>query len=112
MNEVLRTIYERRAVRKFKTKPVDREVIEQVIDAGRMAPSAINNQSWKFYVLTQKEDIALFSKQIAKAAIKSIPKMGVKNVVKAAVSGMTHLSLGINFLTAEDPVFHGAPVVI
>lgn len=112
MNEVLKAIYDRRAVRKFKDKAVEKAILEELIDAGRMAPSAINNQSWKFYVLTKKEDIELFSKEITKAAIKSIPAMGVKNIVKAAVSGITHLSHGIDFFKAPDPVFHGAPVVI
>jgi len=112
MNEVLKTLYERRAVRKFKDKVVGKEIIEQLLDAGRMAPSAINRQPWTFYVVTKKEDIKLFSKEIAKSAIKSIPKMGVKNIVKAVVSGITHLSHGIDFIKAEDPVFHGAPVVI
>ncbi|MGZ3862133.1 MAG: nitroreductase [Bacteroidia bacterium] len=115
MNEVLKTIYERRAVRKFRDKAVDTKIIEQLIDAGRMAPSAINNQPWKFYVVTNKDDIKVYSKEITISALKSIPKMGVKNIAKAVVSGIshiTHLSEGIDFVKAEDPVFHGAPVVI
>ncbi len=112
MNETLKTIYERRAVRKFKDKAVTKEIIEQLLDAGRMAPSAINRQPWKFYIVTKKEDIKLFSKEIGTAALKSIPQMGIKNIVKAAASSITHLSHGIDFLKAPDPVFHGAPVVI
>jgi nitroreductase len=115
MNEVLKTIYERRAVRKFKDKVVEKKLIEELIDAARMAPSAINNQSWKFYVVSNKEDIKTYSKEITRSAIKSIPKMGMKNIAKAVVSGIshiTHLSEGIDFMKAEDPVFHGAPVVI
>jgi nitroreductase len=112
MNEVIKNIYERRSVRKFSDKAVPKELIEQLIEAGRMAPSAINKQPWKFYVVTKKEDIQLFSKEIGIAALKSIPQMGVKNMVKAVASGITHLSHGIDFLKAPDPVFHGAPVVI
>jgi nitroreductase len=112
MNEVIKTIFERRAVRKYKDKPVSREIIEQLLDAGRMAPSAINKQPWKFYVVTSKEDIKLFSLEIVKVGIKSIPSLGIKNVAKAVLSGITQLSHGIDFLKAKDPVFHGAPVVI
>ena len=112
MNEVLKAIYERRAVRKFTPKKVGKEMIEILLDAGRMAPSAINRQPWKFYVVTSKEEIKLYSKEIIIAGIKTIPKMGIKNVVKAVVSGITHLSHGIDFFKADDPVFHGAPVVI
>lgn len=112
MNEVIKAIYERRAVRKFKDKPVSKEVIEQLLDAGRMAPSAINKQPWKFYVLTKREDIDLFSHEIIKVGLKGIPSLGIKNIAKAVVSGITHLSHGIDFLKAKDPVFHGAPVVV
>lgn len=111
MNEIIKAIYERRAVRVFKNKPVERKIIEDLLDAGRMAPSAINMQPWKFYVLTKKEDIESFSKEIAKASAKGILKSGVKNIIKAASSAF-HLSHGIDFLKAKDPIFHGAPLVI
>ncbi len=32
--------------------PVSREVLERILDAGRMAPSACNNQPWKFLVIS------------------------------------------------------------
>ena len=51
MNDTLKTIYERRAVRKYKDRPVEKHLVEQLLDAGRMAPSAINRQPWKFYVM-------------------------------------------------------------
>lgn len=112
MNEVIKTIFERRAVRKFTTKMVSKDLIDQVVDAGRMAPSAINKQPWRFYIVTNNEDIKLFSKEIVRIGLKSIPGLGIKTVAKALVSGITNLSHGIDFLRAEDPVFHGAPVVI
>ena len=112
MTETLKIIYNRRAVRKYKEKTLSKEIIDQLIDAGRMAPSAMNRQPWKFYVVTSKEDISLFSKEIAKVGLKSIPKIGIKEAVKTVISGITHLSHGIDFLTSKDPVFHGAPVVI
>lgn len=112
MNEVIKTIFERRAVRKYKNIPVSKELIEQLLEAGRMAPSAMNKQPWKFYILTSKDDIQLFSHEIDKVALKNIPKMGIKNIAKAVFSGMRHLSDSVHFMLAEDPVFHGAPVVI
>ncbi len=112
MNEVIKTIFERRAIRKYKNQTVRKEMIEQLLDAGRMAPSAINKQPWKFYIVTSKEDIKLFSSEIIKVGIKSFPKLGIKNIAKAVISGITNLSHGIDFLKADDPVFHGAPVVI
>ena len=77
-NETLATIYKRRAVRKYKNKPVSRNLIEQLLAAGWMAPSAMNRQPWKFYVVTNKELIHTFSKDISKKAFKDTMKKGVK----------------------------------
>lgn len=101
MNDVLKTIYNRRAIRKYKNKPVDRAIIEQLIDAGRTAPSAMNKQPWRFYIVTKQEDISLYSGAIIDAALKSLPNAGVHD-----------LSHGVEFFRTADPVFHGAPVVI
>jgi nitroreductase len=108
----LKTIYQRRAVRKYQDKQVDKKLIEQVLDAGRMAPSAMNTQSWKFYVFTNKENIHLMSKEIKKVAAKDFLKSGLKQIIKMAASLFHMGSSGIDFFKTEDPVFYGAPVVI
>lgn len=43
-------IYTRRSIRKFQEKNVSKEIIEQIVDAGRLAPSAKNRQPWKYIV--------------------------------------------------------------
>jgi nitroreductase len=110
-NETLAIIYNRRAVRKYKNKPVGRNLIEQLLAAGWMAPSAMNRQPWKFYVVTNKKLIHTFSKDISKKAFKDIMKKGVKVVLKV-VSGLFHFAQSFDFSTFSDPVFYGAPVVI
>ena len=45
------SIYSRRSIRKYKDKQVTKELIGQIIDAGRMAPSAKNRQPWQYIVL-------------------------------------------------------------
>ncbi len=107
----LKTIYERRSIRKYQSKPVDTKLIEQVLEAGRMAPSAMNKQPWKFYVFTNKETIQLMSKEIKKAAAKDFLKSGLKQIIKMAAN-LFHGASGIDFLKTADPVFYGAPVVI
>jgi len=111
MNEVLKNIYERRAVRKYKNVPVAKEVIDQLLSAGRMAPSAMNRQPWKFYVLTDKEKIKLFSKEISQIALRQVKRISVKEIVKMTL-GFFHFSQVIDFLKTDDHVFYGAPVVI
>jgi nitroreductase len=107
-SETLKTIYERRAVRKYNKIPVSREIIDQLLDAGRMAPSAMNRQPWEFYVLTNPETIHAFSKEIAVVAAKDFMKTGLKQILKAGVK----LLHGFDFFKTGDPVFHEAPVVI
>ena len=54
----IEAIYDRRSIRKYKDKPVSKEIIEQIIDTGRQAPSAKNRQPWKCIVFendTKKE---------------------------------------------------------
>lgn len=111
VNDTLTIIYNRRAVRKYKDTEIERTIIEQILDAGKMAPSAINKQPWKFYILTNKEDIRVFSKEISRVAIKEVVKSGVKEIIKTAKEFL-HFSHGVDFLKENDPIFHGAPVVI
>lgn len=47
----IQAIETRRSIRKFKTDPVPREHLEQILEAARLAPSSCNNQTWKFLVL-------------------------------------------------------------
>lgn len=50
--EVREAIESRRSIRKYRDKPVSQEVIRELIDAARLAPSTSNTQSWKFKVVT------------------------------------------------------------
>jgi nitroreductase len=50
--EVLKT---RRSVRAYTGAPVPREIIEDVIDCGRLAATAVNIQPWEFVVVTSRE---------------------------------------------------------
>jgi len=45
----------RRSVRKFRDGPVPRELIEQILEAARWAPSPHGRQPWRFIVLTRPE---------------------------------------------------------
>lgn len=46
-----RLVAERRSIRRYIDKPVEREKILTCIDAARLAPSADNAQPWRFLVL-------------------------------------------------------------
>jgi nitroreductase len=50
--EALKT---RRSVRSYQDKPVAKEMIEQIIDSARLAPTANNIQPWEFLVVTDRK---------------------------------------------------------
>ncbi len=43
----------RRTIRRFKPEPVSRELLERLVDAGRLAPSAANLQPLEFVVVDE-----------------------------------------------------------
>ncbi len=52
--EILRILKERRSIRKYQKKEIPKEIIEDIIDCARFAPTAINIQPWEFIVVTDK----------------------------------------------------------
>jgi len=50
--EALKT---RRSIRAFKPDPIDKSVLEDIIDCARMAATARNDQPWEFIVVTDEE---------------------------------------------------------
>mgnify|MGYP003681916143 CR=1 FL=1 len=54
LTDVEKVIYTRRSNRIFQDKPVPKELIKRILEAGRFAPSAGNCQPWKFIVVTNK----------------------------------------------------------
>lgn len=53
--DTLQAIFERRSVRKYKREPIPNEHLEQILEAGRQAPSAANRQPWHFIVVRDAE---------------------------------------------------------
>ena len=48
---VLNAIKSRQSVRKYSDKPISDEVLNNILEAGRLAPSWVNVQPWKFIVV-------------------------------------------------------------
>lgn len=53
--ETLETIYTRRSIRAYADRPVDKEVLEQVLSAALMAPSWKNTQTANYIVVQSPE---------------------------------------------------------
>ncbi|HEV7908406.1 MAG TPA: nitroreductase family protein, partial [Pseudonocardiaceae bacterium] len=50
-------IRSRRNVRDFADRPIAREHLERILEAGRRAPSSQNWQPWDFVVVTEREHL-------------------------------------------------------
>jgi len=50
--EFYEVIHQRRAIRKYKSDLVPREVLLRILDAANWAPSGMNLQQWEFIVVT------------------------------------------------------------
>jgi nitroreductase len=65
----------RRSVRKYRPDPVARDVIEDILDCGRLAASANNKQPWEFVAVTdaamrnELAKLAEYGKFIAQAPV-------------------------------------------
>ncbi len=73
MNEVLRTIKNRRTVRRFKPDPIGDEKLQEILDAGRWAPSFSNLQPWKFIVVKDQK----LKNLLDRAAKESVLHLGI-----------------------------------
>jgi nitroreductase len=53
--DILDLIKSRQSDRKYSEKPVEKDKLDRILEAGRMAPSACNAQPWKFIVVDKPE---------------------------------------------------------
>ena len=96
MNPTIKTIKERRAIRAFQDKPIEKEKINEIIECGLWAPSARNKQSWKFIVVADKDLIKEMGKRVQEKVIDNPRYSFVKERAQ----------------TKEDAIFYSAPVVV
>lgn len=82
MNEILKTLIERRSCRSYKADPIPAEILDQILEAGTYAATGMGKQSPIMIAITNKE-------------------------MRDRLSRMNAAVMGAN----NDP-FYGAPVVI
>ena len=53
--EVTEAILKRKSIRKYRNEPIPEDKLQKVLEAARLAPSASNQQQWKFVVVRDAE---------------------------------------------------------
>lgn len=77
-------IHSRESIRNYDpNKSVPKEILEKILDAGRIAPSAANHQPWKFLVISSPDILekvrACYNREWFKEAPLLIIVAGLKN---------------------------------
>ena len=72
MPEILDLIKSRKSVRKYSEKHIPDEDLRKILEAGRLAPSWMNVQSWDFILIKSQENKDLLSRlSIGQAHVKN-----------------------------------------
>ena len=99
----IEAIMTRRSTRSYKPDSVEREKLEQIIEAGRYAPSGGNNQSNHFIVVQNKE------------VLQKLAKLAEEAFAKMEVTENTYSSLKSSILQSKKGgyvFYYHAPVLI
>ncbi|MBM4339402.1 MAG: nitroreductase [Deltaproteobacteria bacterium] len=124
--DLIKAIKERKSFRAFKSDPIPRETVQEILQLAICAPSAINLQPWEFIVVAGDERERL-SRRLIKAYkekkiscgpgnVKPMPKTVTKRGAKT-LEQMTPFfeEMGVNtdqFVNEGSCSFYGAPVAI
>ncbi len=57
MKTAIEALEQRRSIRAYTEQQVPRETIEEIVNCGRLAPTAMNEQPWDFVVVTARADL-------------------------------------------------------
>ena len=118
MENFLQLTKQRYSCRKYSDKPVDLALVEQCMEAARLAPSACNSQPWKYYVIQDAEKRAAVTKGMQALNINSfiaqapviiaVTEAEEPNVMpRLKEAGQSHkfsyfdLGLGVAYLTLQ-----------
>jgi nitroreductase/NAD-dependent dihydropyrimidine dehydrogenase PreA subunit len=114
----------KRSCREFKKQPVEKSVIENLIDVARMAPTSINCQERAFIVVTDADKIAELRDALTKhtRSILKLTKLAASKPASPFLAAesqehMRHLQADFEVALRHmenggDYIFHNAPCLI
>jgi len=132
--ELVNLLFRRQSIRKYQPRPVDRQILQEVLTAACAAPSAHNRQHWRFAAITADNAKARLAEALGEHFRRDMRAEGVHpdeiearaersyrrliNAPALIVVGYSVLDLQFqNHLPADDvhtvsSVVHGPPSVI
>lgn len=55
--DIMEVTKKRRSIRKYQDKPIPKDILQNLVDAARFAPTARNVQPWEFVVITKSDTL-------------------------------------------------------
>ena len=83
-------IASKRDERRYAPRPVPDDVVERILDAGRLAGSAVNRQPWHFVVVADRASVA----RLAEAVYAPQNVLGAPLVVAVVIRGAAAFDAG------------------
>lgn len=125
LEEMVTLFKSRRSIKNFSSKPVDKSLIEKLIEISRWVPSSQNKQSVDWLILNKNTEIKYFSKRtvevlfgLSKILHNPVYKpfinivLGKKKYKETMHSAVSFSDLNKRYRNGEDPIFYNAPVVL
>jgi nitroreductase len=110
MNSVIRNIKERRSIRKYTDKKIDKSIVDELIDSALYAPSSHNRQPWNFTVINKKKVIDGLSDDI-NSWYKTFIKIGTPlSFIREIRKSVKEMRKRVD--SEKDLFFYHAPLVI
>ncbi|MCP4679540.1 MAG: nitroreductase family protein [Deltaproteobacteria bacterium] len=98
LNPVVEAIKGRRTTRGYQPGPVTREQLETIVDCGRLAPNALNEQAWEFTVITEAETL----KALAHLLLENGPFLADASACIVVSGARSHRSVYLDGAAATE----------
>lgn len=113
MDRILELIKSRRSIRSYLEKPIERKVIEDIIDCARYSPTALARQPWHFTIVTDRGFIKEIVEEIKKKVRLMLKLKFILWPLYPDLKDKKFLSLAKErAYSSEDRIFYNAPVLI
>ena len=92
-NEALRLVLERRSIRKFRPEDLDTDTWQAILEAGRLAPSTVNLQTWSFAHFTRDQWRDTFDRPLPLGAPRAVMILADTHRARRVVDGFPDVPL-------------------
>ena len=117
---LLELIRSRRSNRVFSKEPLSKELLDRIIEAAYLAPTASNGQELEFVAVTDPKQLKMISRYVVDSFSKTLRQMKlpiVRTIIKTAAPGLWRYvpmleQLQREYEAGKDPILRGATAVI